>query len=92
MKKRRTNWTAARVAALVDGYAAGLTPAKLAREVRVPESAVRDKLKRLGLRLRSRARRRLPCLTCGSPFPSAGPGNRVCEACKTSDLFRGLAA
>jgi len=23
-----------------------------------------------------------PCLTCGKPFPSEGPGNRMCKDCR----------
>jgi hypothetical protein len=35
-----------------------------------------------------------PCMTCGSPFESDGPHNRVCAGCKTGQLspFGGLAS
>lgn len=26
-----------------------------------------------------------PCLTCGKPFPSEGPGNRMCNPCRQRD-------
>ena len=26
-----------------------------------------------------------PCLTCGKPFPSEGPGNRTCNHCRRRD-------
>jgi hypothetical protein len=29
-----------------------------------------------------RAKRR-PCLHCGETFPSMGPGNRLCDTCRT---------
>ena len=29
-----------------------------------------------------RAARRRPCITCGAPFDSEGPHNRMCDACR----------
>jgi hypothetical protein len=29
------------------------------------------------------------CLRCGRPFPSEGPGNRICKACKNSTMWQG---
>jgi hypothetical protein len=34
------------------------------------------------LNKRRRRIRTLPCLRCGQPFKSFGPGNRVCDRCR----------
>jgi len=28
------------------------------------------------------------CLMCGQMFPSAGPGNRICKKCKSTQTWR----
>ncbi len=45
----------------------------------------RDKLER------EARRKRRPCITCGDPFLSDGPGNRMCDKCRAraSEMFWG---
>ncbi|PIE09050.1 MAG: hypothetical protein CSA73_00550 [Rhodobacterales bacterium] len=35
--------------------------------------------------------KRRPCITCGKPFMSEGPGNRMCDKCRAnaSEVFNG---
>lgn len=35
------------------------------------------------------ARKRRPCIMCRNPMMSAGAGHRICDRCKSSELYRG---
>lgn len=43
----------------------------------------RDADEALGIRLRSSQRTIRPCISCGRPFESSGPHNRMCPRCKS---------
>ena len=58
--------------ACADGAAAGLPPGLSA----APAADIR------ATGVRSPSPRRRPCLTCGQAFRSAGPHNRMCDACR----------
>ena len=42
----------------------------------------RDAEEALGILLRSSQRTMRPCISCGRPFESSGPHNRMCPRCK----------
>ena len=49
------------------------------RALRTRFDKLPDRAKAPAVRCRER-----PCMTCSEPFQSSGPGNRLCDDCRTS--------
>ena len=93
-------WTRQELAALRQMLADGVTYAKIAQHLRRSPDAVREKAEDMHAHEQCarqttthgppRARPR-KCLKCQQMFDSDGPHNRICDACKTHEAYRGFA-
>lgn len=74
-------------------HATGLSFRRIVGHFHTSDHRMKDEFRVLGLDPRGNSRRlrrgetqrwrsRRPCLTCGAPFVSEGPHNRMCEDCR----------
>lgn len=90
-------WTDSETAKLAELWSRGDDIEQIAEALGRSVSAVQTKAGRMSLparrwptRQHSTARIR-PCMCCGNTFFSTWIGNRICEPCKESDLYRSAA-
>jgi hypothetical protein len=79
---------AARLAAVANGKARGLTMTAIARELGIRMELLRQWVKnqetpRHPLAPERPATVKRPCLRCEKPFDSEGPHNRMCNGCRS---------
>lgn len=83
---------------ILDAQSRGLSQADLAREQGISPQTVCYAAKRHGVTLPRTAKVRVrpttterPCLSCGTPFPSEGIHNRLCDPCRQRGSVRSYA-
>ncbi|MCW3782610.1 GcrA family cell cycle regulator [Defluviimonas salinarum] len=95
-------WEDADIQTLIRLWGEGRSNLEIARELGRQENAVAIKASRLHLPPKATAAQKFapanaknakaklrPCLTCSKTFFSEGPGNRICEPCKSTSAWSG---